>query len=179
MMRAYVVTEGQVDAEILKGLLPENIVKDTEFVVGSGRYSAQSLARSVLAVRQLPVALVVDADTEDETMIQEQSDFLQESLRQASPGVRFQVFLAVPTIEILLFQDQSLLEELTGRKFSDQEWQIAKLKPKKFLTDLLDTSPLTLTELLDNLTDEALGTLRKYPPVSTLAEFLASMTMSD
>lgn len=96
MKKAYVITEGPFDAEILKQLLSAKVLRDTEFVVAHGRYGAQSVARTLLATRHIPVALVVDADTTDEARIAEQKDFLEELLRQASSGTRFQVFLIKP-----------------------------------------------------------------------------------
>jgi hypothetical protein len=42
MKRAYVVTEGLTDVEILKKILPKNIVRNIEFVAGSGSSSALS-----------------------------------------------------------------------------------------------------------------------------------------
>ena len=63
MSRTYVVTEGDTDVAVLKRVLPEGIVASAEFVpAGGGMDSARSLARSLLASRQRPVALVVDAE---------------------------------------------------------------------------------------------------------------------
>src|SRR5215470_18043041 len=108
MKKAYIVTEGPKEAEILRKFLPNSLVRDTEFVVGSGRYSAQSLARSILAVKQLPVALVLDAEVTDKGATEEKEEFYRESLHQASSGVKFGVFLAAPTVEALFFQHPSL-----------------------------------------------------------------------
>jgi len=87
MTQVYVVTEGKLGAEILKRLLPEDILRNTKFIAGSGIYSAQSLACSILVAKRAPVALVVDADTKDRLTIREREDFLNELLRRASPGI--------------------------------------------------------------------------------------------
>ncbi len=171
MKQAYVVTEGKSDVELLKKVLPKSIVKDVEFIAGSGRYSAQSLTRSILAVKQLPTAIVADSDTEDESTIQEQKDFLRESLHQASAGIQFEIFLAVPEIEIVFFQEPTLLEKLAHQNFSNIEWEMAKSHPKEFLKKHVKNSGA----LLKNLDNQAIEVIRRHPLVSGLSQFLSSV----
>ena len=181
MKRVCVITEGQSDYEILKAVLPQEIVQNEniEFIVGSGRYSAQSLARSVLAVEQVPIALIVDADTSNAAAIQEQRDLLLFFLRQASPGIKFEVFLAEPELEILLVQNLTLRQQLTnGREFSELELEFAKRHPKEFLLRFLKTPEsyiVTLREILKNLNEQMIKTMQEYPLVKQLDEFLLSL----
>jgi len=175
MTRAYVVTEGESDVELLRRLLPEAIVKDTAFVAGSGSYSAQSLATTILAVKRRPVALVVDADTEDGLLVQERLDFLRELLRQTSSGVPFEVFIAVPEMEAVLFENKSALEHLLKQQFYDREWAIAKHSPKDSLTTVLGNRVLDIEKMLDGAPDEVIGGLRKHPLLEKLGQFLASV----
>lgn len=175
MKEVYIITEGVSDAEILGAVLPKTVVENVEFIVGSGQYSAQSLARSVLAVEQVPVALVVDADTSDTASIQEKYEFLQASLNQASPDVPFKVFLAVPEIEILLVQDMTFLKRLTKKpQFSDIEVEFAQFHPQKFLLDALGNRDI-LKNILGNLDEQTLRTIQQYPLVKQLGEFVLSI----
>ncbi len=96
MKRAYVITEGKTDTDILKKLLPPSSIADVEFVNGSGGYAAQSLARTILSIRGRPVALVLDADTMDEQAIQEKLAFLHQTLHPTATSIAFEAFIAVP-----------------------------------------------------------------------------------
>jgi len=175
MKKAYVITEGRSDAEILKRLLPEDILKSVEVLAGAGRYSAQSLARSILAVKRLPVALVLDADTRDDSSIQEQKDFLQESLAQASSGAPFEIFLAVPSLEVLFFERPAFIESLSQHSYSQSEWDMAKFSPGAFLSKSLgDDFNEAIVKLLDNLDEQTIETIRKNLLVKALTEFLSS-----
>ncbi len=153
MTHTYIVTEGQFDAVLLEKLIPKNMNRETTFVVRSGGSSALSLARTILAVKRVPVALVVDADTTSESAICERQDLLRSLLNQAAVRVRFEVFLAVPEIETVFFVDRPLLEHLVHQKISDIEWSIAEFQPKKVLTDILHRNsplaPLGVAELPD------------------------------
>lgn len=80
MKQAYLITEGVSDQEILKTVITPHLLSRVDFVAGAGRYSAQSLARSILATEQVPVALVLDADTVVATAVREQFDLLKTSL---------------------------------------------------------------------------------------------------
>jgi hypothetical protein len=117
MTQAYIVTEGKSSPEILKRLLPENILRYTKLIAG-GSGSAVSLASSALVAKRLPVALVVDANTNHQSTIREREDLLSYLLRQGPPGIPFEVFLAVPEIEIVFLQDRTFIEKLAHRNFT-------------------------------------------------------------
>lgn len=175
MRRAYVVTEGQTDADVLRRVLRDELVREVEFVAGGGRSAAESLARSLLASKQLPVVLVVDADTTDEQKVDEQLDFLRYYLDQGSGCAPFEVLAAVPEIETVLFEDQSLVERVTNHKFSEREWKIAKRQPKESLTTALTDRPNLVEHILDGVNEETLTVLRMHPLVRKLDEFLSSV----
>ncbi len=175
MKKAYVITNGQSALGILNRLLPDNIVNETEFAFGAFRSSACSLARSVLAVKQRPVVLVVDTDTTDESAIQEQSLLLEELLDYVSPGIRFDVLLAVPKTEMLFLQDQTFVERLANRKFSDTEWEAGRLNPKEFLSDVLGGEDQIAEKILGNLDEQTIHSMQKHPLVNNLHKFLSSV----
>jgi len=178
MKQAYIITESTTNQAILKAVLPQAVLNDVDFLVG--RYSAQSLARTILATKQIPVALVVDAHTTTDTVIREQLDFLRYSLGQASFGIKFKVFMAIPEIEILLIQDLDLIRQLTSRvKFSAIEIEFANLQPKKFLLSILGHAEpynIALQNLLKQASERTIEIVQKYPLVTQLSEFLLSLT---
>jgi hypothetical protein len=174
MTRAYVVTEGTFDSEILKRLLPEAVVAHTVFTAGSGRYGAHALASTILAVKRRPLALVVDADTEDESLIREQEEFSRELLSQAAAGIPFTVLTAVPQMEAVFFQDKAVLEQLADQKLEDREWTIAKHHPKQSITAVLGRQPRVVEAILDDLSDETVRLIQQHPLIAGLVEFLST-----
>lgn len=172
MTQAYIVTEGKSIAEILKRLLPENILRDTHLIAGSS--SALSSARTILVAKRLPVAFVVDANTNHQSTILEREDLLNYSLRQVSPGIPFKVFLAIPEIEIVFLQDKSFLQKRTHRNFTDLEWKLAQFQPKEFLSLVLGES-FSPEKMLSELTDGTIDVLKKHQLVRELSEFLSSV----
>lgn len=175
MPRAYVVTEGQADADLLRRVLADALVEDVEFVVGRGRSAAESLARSILAVKQTPVALIIDTNTTDQRSIDEQVDFLRYYLDQGSGCDAFEVIPAVPEIEVVLFHNQSLVERITNQQFNEREWEMAKRHPKESLTTALADPPTHVRNALAELTEEDLAALRQHPLVLKLSAFLSSI----
>lgn len=176
MTYAYVVTEGVQDTKILTKLLPEELVNHTEFAEGTNRYGVYSLSGTLLAIERLPVAVVMDADTEDAKVVQEQEDFLHELLQRSAtkPESRYQIFIAVPTLEIVFFRDKTLLEQLTDRKLSETEWILARHAPKQFFNLLPGGHQKVVARILQNLTDDQLSSLRNDPLIRDLISFLAS-----
>ncbi|MDF5720317.1 MAG: hypothetical protein PUP91_07515 [Rhizonema sp. PD37] len=102
MKLAYLITEYKETALILKHLLPQHLMQVTEIVATSTRSSAQSLAGTLMSKRSRPVALVLNANTIDTSSIQEQLTTITTLLLPASSGEPYQVFLAAPTVVILL-----------------------------------------------------------------------------
>lgn len=177
MKKACVVTEGQTDIDILKSLLPAELTKEIEFVVGGGWSGAQSLAVSILAKRRIPVALVIDADANDEQVIHEKLDFSRWSLKQAAVQIPFEVFLAVPQIEAVFFQDRAFLQEVTNREFSDLEWRLMKMQPKElFAGASLEKSQL-LKRILGGLNKDSIKVLQTHPLIKSLISFLSSVVV--
>ena len=172
MPAAYVVTEGAADTEILKRCFPEELLSDIYITAGWGWSSAMSLAGSILVVKARPVALVVDADSEDEAAIEERRAFTRSFLRRTSVDVSFDVFLAVPEFEAVLFQSQSLISHLVGKNVPDREFETARIRPKKWLAAAGIGYPKEITPLLERLTEEDLVTLRSHELIRGLSEFL-------
>jgi hypothetical protein len=175
MTRAYVVTEGDTDAKILRRLLPEELIHDVKFAVAGGRSAAESLARSLRIAKQVPVALVFDTDTTDEQSISEQREFLDDYLDYGSGSAPFEVFPAVPEIEAVFFEDRTLVERATNREFSDLEWRLAKGQPKQLLRDALPDSADPAELVLDGVDEGSLESLRRHPLLQGLGEFLSSV----
>ncbi len=172
MPAAYVVTEGAVDTAILKRCLPKELLRDTYITAGWGWSSAMSLAGSILSVKARPVALVVDSDSEDESAIEERRAFTRSFLRRTSVRVPFEVFLAVPEIEAVLFQSHSLIRRLVGRDIPGGEFEMARLRPKKWLAAAGIRFPKETAPLLDRLTEDDLAAIRSHELIRGLTEFL-------
>jgi hypothetical protein len=175
MKKAYIVSQGNSDSELFKKLFPKNIVNETVFTDTPTRSSAISLACSILAVKQLPVGLVVDAKTNEESSLEDQTLALEEILRYASPGISFDVFLAIPEIEILFLQDKMFLEKLAQKEFSDSEWEQGKLNPKEFLRSVLNQEERRISEtILNQLDEQTVHSMQSHPLVNDLCRFLSS-----
>lgn len=97
-MNAYIVTQVDADAELLRRVLPQDVLEEVGFVP-AGRHSAvMSMARSLIAQRRVLLAVVLDADTTAPRLIHEQRQSAEEVIGMVSPSVPFKVILAVPTL---------------------------------------------------------------------------------
>lgn len=171
MSRVYLVAEGKTDLQILQRLLPG--AAEVTFVDGRGKYGAESLARSLAATRDLPVALVIDAGTSNEALIAQKQQDLTSLVGQVSLGAPFEIFQAVPSIETLLFVDRSLLEQLIHRELTDLEWQLGQRQPKELLERVVEDAATFVQETIANLSEAQLKILSQHPLIQRLADFLA------
>jgi hypothetical protein len=103
-MISYIVCEGTFDVELLKYILPQDLLNDVEIVAAGGLSAIKSLSRSLLVRRQVPVAIVADADSIVPELVQERHNSIEELVRSVSIDTPVKVILAVPSIEIILAQ---------------------------------------------------------------------------
>ena len=176
MTLASMIAEGETDIEILQKLLPKNLIQDIQFIAGESSYRARSLGTSLLATRKIPVALVIDADTNNESQIFEKQDLINYVLNQASSGTPFQLFLAVPELEIVFLQDKSFIEKVAKREFNDLEWQFAQNKPKYFLETVLGNKISINERIFRDMDDQEIQLLQEHPLIQEMIVFLSSLT---
>lgn len=172
-MTCHIVTEGQSDAEVVKALLrPESEQCPGKLRVwaAGGWSAADSLARTVLVTRAEPVALLVDAGTVDESRVAERMAFLEASLRQVGGERGWQVLVAVPEVEGLLFQDRGTLERLIGKQVTEAQMLRGRYEPTRVLREL--TGGKSAAEALQSASDLDLSALREVPWVRELRSFL-------
>ncbi len=176
MSKCYIVTEGLADAALLSPLLADAVPVDAvKIVQAGGRSSAVSLARTLLVTRSASVALLVDADTTHPDRVSEMRVELEDSLGVA-PRSRFGVFLAVPSLEICLFQDEAGLRSEFGDALSPELIVQSRYEPKTVITQLMQrrnqptqpASPASLLPLLDH------DLLRKTPVIRDLVQFVSA-----
>lgn len=177
MKEAYIVTENRDAALLIKKLLPKEINWVVNYVPRTDYSWAQSTASVLVATKRSPVVLVLDADSVDPETISDRR-VINEELVGFSKITRFKVILAVPEIEILLFQDRALLEELLDCEISDVDWARAEFIPRTILDKLLTQGPqsMILEQLLDQLTPPMIDKLRNHPLLQEITEFIVQTT---
>lgn len=179
MTLAYMITESNKDIEILQKLLPKHLSQDIKFIAGGSSYRVRSLGTSLLATHKIPVALVLDADTDNESQIFERRDLINYVLKQVSFGIPFQVFLGVPELEIVFLQNKSLIEKIAQRQFNNLEWQLSKSKPKDFLETVFDNNQQINARIFSNINDEEVRILQQHPLIQEIITFLSSLITSS
>lgn len=176
-MTAYIVCEGERDAQLLKRLLPEEFVSTVEIVAAGGLSAVKSLARSLIVRRQSPVAIVADADATIPEQVEQRLKDTEEIVGNIAVNTPVKVILAVPTFEIIFFQDISLLSRLLGYVPSQDVLSLAVYQPCQALKQLISQSKnfQSQAQLVEQLTNEDLEVLRKAPVVQEIVQFLQSV----
>lgn len=136
-MKSYVVVEGKLDVDILSAV-KRSVAPgiDVVFVDGKGKSNAVSLARSLLVARKCPVALVVDADTVNPNLVQEQRQGFESLLGLVAPRDLWAVVMFEPEIERCLFRDPGFTERLFGDPLSERDRVLAEYNPRRALYEL-------------------------------------------
>jgi hypothetical protein len=176
-MIAYIVCEGASDVELLRLVLPKELLNSVEIVAAGGLSAIKSLSRSLVVRRQVPIAIVADADSVDPDVVQERRNSIEEIVKSVAIDTPVKVILAVPSIEIIFFQDSSLLSRLLKYEPSPEMLSLATSQPKKALQQLLSQSQRNHSQslLFQQLTNEDIEILRKTPVIQEIIHFLQSV----
>jgi hypothetical protein len=136
-MTVCVVVEGQFDGELLKSLIKAKGLKRTRVFVGGNRSSAESLASSLMVVKQLPVVLVLDAEAHDPSKIESIRRQLEALVGAITSEEEWKLILMAPELEILFFRVPGLLESLGLPAPSSEQLKIAEYVPSKVLEEIV------------------------------------------
>jgi hypothetical protein len=175
-MTTCVVTEGQFDGKLIESLIHTRKFKHARVFTAKGSSSAQSLARSILGVKQLPVALVLDADEYDPSRVEERKRYLETMLGTTAPRSEWELILLVPEMETVFFQVPGMLESL-GLPLPDPvQREQARHQPRKVLVDLIRTNRRTSGEprqwLMGKFPRLPHDKMWQFEPFSRLQRFL-------
>jgi hypothetical protein len=173
-MNASVLTERNIDGMVLATLIAEEQQRDDIAIEVVGKSDIYSYARTLLAVKRIPVAVVIDAHSPEPEMAQERQSSAEEVIGAAAFGVPFRVIVAVPELEILFFQRPELLRRVFGQAVSDHLMELAQLSPRRALEKLAPDKPPqgVRLELLKEMDAADIHALRETELIQDLLEFI-------
>jgi len=173
-LTCHIVTEGDLDRLLLERLLADLLASKVVQIWNSHGYNAAlSTARSLAAVRCVPVALVVDADTISGEGIADRRSYLEEALGSAAASAPWSVFLAIPELEITFYDAPGVIESTFGVTLNELQRELARVQPKRELEKLMTQRQITSrTQLLDLLSQEQIALLRETPLIRDIREFV-------
>jgi hypothetical protein len=140
-MSVSVLTESNFDGMLLTTLLAAERGRDgVDVGVVKGLSSGYSVARTILAVKRIPVAVVIDADSPEPEVASERQRRAEEVLADIAGGVPFRVIVAVPELEILFFERLDLLHRVFGH-VDRHVFELALLSPRRAIGKLAPDEP--------------------------------------
>ena len=172
-MPLLIVVEGKRDATVLRRLLPRKF-SHARFFAAGGRSSVETVARNILVHESGAVMIVADADTNDSERAHDDRIAMQVALRNVASDGRFDVFLFVPTIEVLFFEYPAVLETLRKDISHDHLLvQHGRDLPQRSLSTLLDQR--SLESWMAELSEADWEQLRKGEQAQSLLESIDSL----
>lgn len=175
-MTAFVVVEGREDVQILRALLPSELADSAALVPAGGRSSLTSVARTLVVTHHRPVAILMDSDSRDESLVRQQRQTTEDLVKAVSGRAPVKVILFVPEIEAVFFQAPRALRRAFGEELPTDLLVMARENPKAALTNLFarDTRGRNdLSALLEVLDEEDVEALRSVPAIRELVTFLS------
>ncbi len=172
-MKLLVLVEGPLDQKILELLLGDLAANHPLRLANAGGHNAaRPLARKHMVIHHEPVALVLDADTQDESRVRAQQRELEDYLRWGASGVPFCVLQFVPAIEVIFFECPEPLERILGRRLPEETKVAGRFAPRQLLESLAGSSFQNTSDLLKRLDENDLQKLRSHATIESLREFV-------
>jgi hypothetical protein len=161
---------------LLQRIIPEVLLNNVGIVVAGELSSVKSMARSLVVRRQVPVAIVVDAETVNPDQVEERRREIKEIVESVAANTPVEVILAVPAIETIFFKDPFMLSHWLGNAPSQEVLSLAVYQPKQALAQLIAQSRQFQSEvqLIEQLMTEDLTILRGTSVIQEITQFLQS-----
>jgi hypothetical protein len=177
-MNVNVLTEGNFGGMLLAKLIAEEQGRsEVEIKVLGGKSSLYSVARTLLGVRGIPVAVVFDADTPEPDAALERQREAEEVIGDVAGRIPFRVLVAVPVLEVLFFQRPELVRRVFGEAVTEHVMELAELSPRRALRKLAPDKPfenvrIDLLRAMDHSDVQALR--RDSPLIRDLLSFITT-----
>jgi hypothetical protein len=171
---AYVVTESDFEVEILNRLLPADLTRDVQILAGGGINGVVSIARSLVASRRRPLAMVIDADSPEPEILEMRRQSMEEVVGSVAPNVPIRVIVAVPEFETIFFEAPEVLKRIYKKRFSHSIAEVAELSIRKAFEKLDPGSSKhqIYDRILTTLTNKDAKSLRKTKAIQEVMDFL-------
>lgn len=181
MTAVYVFVEGPTDAVFLRRVLPEEVLKDAELVIGGGEAGIPSLARTLLVRRRKPIAVLINSDSLAADVIEERKQSIEELIQAADGSIPVKVVAAVPVIEAWFFAVPEAIERVLGEKVSPELVFLGKRDPQGVLQQLAANSKKSwdTNQAMGLLDARDIDRIRALPEVMELTAFLQKMQQGD
>jgi hypothetical protein len=177
--RLHIVVEGRTDAQIIRAIVGKDLAGSLRFFASGGRTSLATMGRNILVHEGGPVLVVMDADTTNQRLVDDQKSLTYLAMSGVAPtgysglSDRVKVFAFVPEIEVIFFEVPQVLESILGKPVSEEQVQEGVLTPKTALAKILGASQV-LT-LAAGLTPQAAELLASGQQAQSLKETIGSM----
>jgi hypothetical protein len=182
-MTTHVLVESNQSAIMLAKLLSvEQNAGLIEIRATEPLSSLYSAARTLLAVRGEPVALLLDADSTVPEAVARRQLGAEEVVGEAGSSAPVRVLVAVPALDAMLFTRRGPVARVFGAAFSDESaLELGRLNPREALKRLDPgghwwTASLRLVDALD---DEDIAELRSMSPIHELIDFVRDIHCTE
>lgn len=181
MKRVYLFVEGPTDEEFLRRVLPDDLMKETELVRAGNSARITSLARSFLARRRTPIAVFMDADSLNPTVIEDRRESTEELIQAAAGSIPVKVVLVVPELESWFFTVPEAIARVLGEGPSEDLLALGPRDPKGVLEQLSRRSKVEWDTFaaIRALDAKEIERIRARPDVTELSQFLKKVLSED
>ncbi|MEM7534822.1 MAG: hypothetical protein AAF639_21780 [Chloroflexota bacterium] len=151
-------------ARILRHLLREENLPRVKFYSALGESQLASAGRNIVVMEGPPLLVIQDADTLNKTKAHEENGLTKATIRQVAGESVVDVFSFIPSIEIIFFENQELLEYAIGKKLPLRIEIEGELLPSRAFQRLLkeELNNISLETFLEKyMTDDIAEELRE------------------
>jgi hypothetical protein len=161
---------------LLKLLEPEQQAGLVEFRCAHPASSLYAAAKTLLEIRNEPVALVLDADSTEPIMAARVHDEAAEVIGESAAVAPLRILVAVPAIESLLFRRAEAIRRVYGNEALDLI-DLGLVSPGDALQKMNGMSDRyqTSISIIATLSPDDVAALRVESPVQDLLEFLEEL----
>jgi hypothetical protein len=169
-----ILLEGMEDVAIVKALLRSDLLEDCELQPAGGKPKLAAVAREHILNRLAPLAILLDTDTFDQTVIDQTVQAMKESVEPVAGDIPLDIISCIPHLETIFFNGVVDLKRIFPKFENALIPELAKTDPKRQLETLFEKGggPGNLNDFLHQLASNEVKQLQAKDPIRHLIAFI-------
>ncbi|VVD68070.1 hypothetical protein PIN31009_00460 [Pandoraea iniqua] len=170
-MKRCIVCPSESGFKLLKAWLPTEIADSSRFFVSTGVWRTVPIAQGAVFHEKAPTLLIQNAYTVDDTWVMDQQGSAESMLSLAGSPSRYEVRMAAPTLEVMLFETAEMMDAVFGEKVTDVLRLLGYYDPQRAIRE----AGTTVDEIIERMSPTTIDLLRATPTAQNILDGITTL----
>lgn len=170
-MKRNIVCPSKSGFKLLQTWLPSDIRTSSRFFVSHDVWDTIPLASSLPTRHPEPIFIIRNAYTVDAAWVDDQLGSAESMMSLVAASRRYEVRMAAPTLEIMLFESPAIIDAVFGERATDVLRVMGEYDPERAIRE----AGMTVEGIVEQMSATTIDLLRATPTGKDILEGIAAL----